>query len=92
MRTATLVICAMLVGALMGAWIVHLSERNWLDDLAAELTTAESTRVELGKRFNQCLAEKVDMLQQLNAGKAAAKDLPDLPPGYTLDPPLPPQR
>src|SRR5262249_3643510 len=54
MRTVVVAICFSLVGALVGAWIVHLSEGS--DRLAAKIP-------ELGKRLNLCLIEKDEALK-----------------------------
>jgi hypothetical protein len=69
MRTITVAICAALVGALIGAWVVHLSEGN--ARLAAQLTSLNTEKtaqlVELGKRLNLCLVEKVEAWEALKA-------------------------
>ena len=60
MRTVTVAICAALVGAFIGAWIVYLSKGN--DRLAAQVP-------ELGRRLNLCLVEKIEAWDQCRKDK-----------------------
>jgi hypothetical protein len=80
MKTATSVICAVLVDALIGAWITHFSEGSQFRSLEHELTSLKSEQVdrsqmivELGKRLNLCLVERVDDRAKLAEGTKCQK-------------------
>jgi hypothetical protein len=62
-------ICLLLVGALMGAWIVHLTE-------SPQVQERHGLVVELGKRLNLCL---VDRVEDWAKAKAAGVNLSDMP-------------
>jgi hypothetical protein len=62
-------ICLLLVGALIGAWIVHLTESPHVQARYAEVS-------ELGRRLNLCL---VNRLEDHEKAKAAGVNLSDMP-------------
>src|SRR5438552_291669 len=61
-------ICLLLVGALMGAWIVHLTESPHVQARYAEVS-------ELGRRLNLCL---VNRAEDHAKAKAAGVNLSDI--------------
>ena len=83
-------ICLLLVGALMGAWIVHLTE-------SPQVQEEHGLVVELGKRLNLCLVNRqeqngltaelgerlrvclVNRVEGLAKAKAAGVNLSDMP-------------
>jgi len=65
-------ICLLLVGALMGAWIVHLTE-------SPQVQEQHGFVVELGKRLNLCLVNRADDWAKAKAAGVNLSDMPSSP-------------
>ena len=78
-------ICLLLVGALMGAWIVHLTENaqqqsDFVVGLNQRIQEQSGAIVELGKRLNLCLVGRVEDWAKAKAAGVNLSDKPS-PPG-----------
>ena len=65
-------ICLLLVGALMGAWIVHLTESPHVQARYAEVS-------ELGRRLNLCLVNRAEDHAKAKAAGVTLSDMPSSP-------------
>ena len=86
-------ICLLLVGALMGAWIVHLTEspqvqeqHGFVVELGKRLNLCLVNRqeqdgltAELGKRLNLCLVNRAEDWAKARAAGVNLSDMPSSP-------------
>jgi hypothetical protein len=80
-------ICLLLVGALMGAWIVHLTESPEVQKQRGLLEESHALCGEIARRWDLC---RLQHLEDVEKAKAADPVGPKY--GYGKDPPLLPSR